>query len=201
VSLPIESLPRPSAESSWSDPRLVQECVKGNQEAWTTLIDRYKNLIFSIPLKHGFAAEDAAEIFQWVCVSLLSELPRLRDPKALPAWLIRVTSNQCFHWRRQQKQFIGMEDDEMEAAPDPESQRPLENLIHEVEMEQSLREALNQLSPRCRQLISMLFFEMPAKPYEEIATSLGLARGSIGFTRSRCLEQLRKKLEGAGFTG
>src|SRR4051812_9894655 len=50
--------------ASWSDERLVAECVNGNEEAWTALIEKYKNLIFSIPVKLGFSREDAGEIFQ-----------------------------------------------------------------------------------------------------------------------------------------
>ena len=41
----------------------------------------------------------------------------------------------------------------------------------------------------------MLFYEQPARPYADIARSLGLAEGSIGFIRGRCLGKLRKLLE------
>jgi DNA-directed RNA polymerase specialized sigma24 family protein len=62
-----------------------------------------------------------------------------------------------------------------------------------------LREAVARLSPRCRELIRLLFFEIPARPYEEVARHLGLAKGSIGFIRMRCLERLRRLLEEKGF--
>jgi DNA-directed RNA polymerase specialized sigma24 family protein len=45
----------------------------------------------------------------------------------------------------------------------------------------------------------MLFFESPARPYQEIAGHLGLAAGSIGFIRGRCLTRLRRELEKKGF--
>jgi DNA-directed RNA polymerase specialized sigma24 family protein len=56
-----------------------------------------------------------------------------------------------------------------------------------------------ELSPRCYQLIRMLFFEMPSLPYQEIAEKLGLAIGSIGFVRMRCLKKLQKLLLEKGF--
>src|SRR5579863_1026878 len=68
----------------WTDARLVRECNNGNQEAWSALIHKYKNLIFSVPVKYGFNRDDAADIFQSVCVELLSQLPTLREPRALP---------------------------------------------------------------------------------------------------------------------
>lgn len=68
-------------ELAWPDERLVRECCKGNQAAWSALIEKYKNLIFSIPIKFGLPREDAADIFQAVCVDLLSSLPQLREPQ------------------------------------------------------------------------------------------------------------------------
>lgn len=44
----------------------------------------------------------------------------------------------------------------------------------------------------------MLFFEEPAKPYDDVAKSLGLATGSIGFIRARCLKQMMRALEELG---
>lgn len=44
-----------SAEGFESDELLVQECLLGDEKAWTTLIAKYANLIFSIPLKQGFS--------------------------------------------------------------------------------------------------------------------------------------------------
>ena len=196
--LPGES--QSALASRASNERLVRMCLDGNEEAWGALIDRYKNLIFSIPLKWGLTADDAAEIFQVVCLSLLSELPKIRDPQALPAWLIQVTGRRCAHWRREQQQYLAADEEELEIHAGKQSPELSHELIREIEREQMLREALAGLSARCRQLIELLFYESPARPYEEIGAALGLATGSIGLTRQRCLESLRKKLEGSGFT-
>ena len=74
-----------------------------------------------------------------------------------------------------------------------------ENRLRELEREQLLRTALQSLDARCQQLVRMLFFESPARPYNEIAKSLTLATGSVGFIRARCLNKLRRKLEEMGF--
>ncbi len=75
-----------------------------------------------------------------------------------------------------------------------------EQALHEFQQEHSLGKALDQLSPRCRKLVQMLFFEVPARPYEQVAQSLGLKTGSIGFIRGRCLEKMRGFLDQAGFS-
>src|SRR2546428_7061350 len=179
--------------------RLVQECLKGNDTGWHLLVDKYKNLIYSIPLKYGLSQEDAADIFQAVCLELLSELPRLREPQALPAWLLRVTYHKCYHWKRDQQRYFAADSREAKDEPEGDPRELPQEVVSQLEREQALREALAGLSPRCRQLVEMLFFESPARPYREVATTLGIATGSVGFIRGRCLGRLKKRLEEAGF--
>ena len=186
-------------ELSWPDTRLVRECRNGNEAAWAALLDKYKNLIFSIPIKRGFSREEAADLFQRVCVLLLAELPHLREPKALPMWLIRVTSRECARWRRQEYPVSARETVDVETAALADEKPLADELLARLKDEQTLREAVQSLPPRCRELIAMLFFETPARPYQEIASQLGLAAGSIGFIRGRCLTRLRRELEKKGF--
>src|SRR5215467_14919778 len=83
-----------------TDEELVAMCLDDREEAWSALIDRYKSLIYSVPVKYGLSKDDAADIFQAVCLDLLCELPRLREPKALPGWLARIAYHKCFHWKQ-----------------------------------------------------------------------------------------------------
>jgi len=184
-------------ELSWSDARLVQECRRGSDKAWAALLEKYKNLIFSIPIKQGIPRDDAADIFQRVCLLLLGELKHLRQPAALSMWLIRVTSHECLRWRRQQRAHTARDPEELALAAH-DSPLP-DEMLAQVRQEQRLREAVLTLAPRCRQLVQMLFFESPARSYQEVARSLGLAIGSIGFIRGRCLARLRRQLERSGF--
>jgi RNA polymerase sigma factor (sigma-70 family) len=173
--------------------------VAGNEDAWAALLERYKGLIFSIPVRRGLPREDASDVFQRVCLLLLAELPHLREVKALPMWLIRVTSHECERWRRQEHPYAAR-DTVDHPAPEIADERPLaEEMLAQVREEQALRDAVRTLPPRCGRLIEMLFFEAPARPYEEIARQLGLATGSIGFIRGRCLNRLRRELERLGF--
>lgn len=181
-----------------SDAKLVKSCLKGNEEAWSSLIDKYKNLIYSVPLKLGLSHDDAAEIFQAVCFDLFSELERLREPKALPMWLLRVAYHKALRLRRDRDRFLEREP-AAESYEESTAEKVPDFLSREIGQEQKLRETLARLSPRCQDLIRRLFFDSPPQPYEAIAVSLGLARGSVPFIRSRCLKTLRSRLEKAGF--
>ena len=181
-----------------SDVRLVRDCLRGREEAWSALIHKYKNLIFSIPIKYGLSRDDAADVFQGVCLGLLSELPKLREPRALPKWLMQVTAHKCLHWRRQQLRLVSS-DSEDAGIPEIEVPAAGDRLLLEAEQEQIVREALTGLAPRCRRLVQMLFFEEPVRSYQDIAATLGVAVGSIGFIRQRCLDRLRRRLDEMGF--
>jgi RNA polymerase sigma factor (sigma-70 family) len=184
--------------AAWPDTRLVRECIGGKEEAWCALIAKYKNLIFSIPVKYGFSVDESTDIFQAVCLELLSELPKLRNVKALPKWIIEITAHKCFHRKRQKgrTEVSDPNDKQFEKSTPARA----EEILREAEDEQGLRQAISELSPRCRQLVRMLFYDEPARPYQEIAETLGIAAGSIGFIRQRCLVRLRKRLLEAGFS-
>jgi RNA polymerase sigma factor (sigma-70 family) len=184
--------------AAWPDTRLVRECLGGGEEAWCALISKYKNLIFSIPVKYGFSADESTDIFQAVCLELLSELPKLRKVKALPKWIMQITAHKCFH-RKQQERRTEVSDPNDKQFEKSTPARA-EEILREAEDEQGLRQAMSELTPRCRQLVHMLFYDEPARPYQEIAETLGIAVGSIGFIRQRCLERLRKRLLEEGFS-
>jgi RNA polymerase sigma factor (sigma-70 family) len=179
----------------WTDGRLVRACLDGDEQAWSALIDRYKRLIYSIPVRYGMTSDEAGDIFQQVCLDLLSELAKVKDPKSLGAWLIKVTSHKCLQWMRRERRVTALASEGADLAA-PER---ADALLLELEREQILHQAVAELAPRCRELVRMLFFETPAVPYEQVASNLQLARGSIGFIRMRCLKKLRVLLLEKGF--
>jgi len=190
---------KPDKETSLpSDKVLVARCLEGDADSWSALLGKYQALIYSIPIRYGFSREEAADIFQAVCLDLIQQLGKVREPNALPKWLMQVTAHKCFHAKRQSQRLVFTDSEETfmpEASVPPDA----EFQLREVEEEQILRQALNELQPRCRSLIEMLFFEDPKRPYQEVAASLGLATGTIGLLRQKCLEHLRKSLDKSGF--
>jgi len=186
-----------SPRTVWDDARIVQECLAGNQDAWSLLIDKYKALIYSIPVKYELSPQDASDVFQSTCTELLVSLPKLREPRALPKWLIQVAHHECYRLKRLNQRVVSSDAE----LPLPEAESPpiAETLVSQAQGEQMLREAMAALSPQCRRLVELLFFVTPARPYTAVAAELGLAVGSIGFTRQKCIQRLRRQLEQLGF--
>jgi RNA polymerase sigma factor (sigma-70 family) len=186
------------APISTEDDFLVQACIQGDQRAWEELIDKYKRLIYSVPLRYGATREDAADVFQSVCIEVFNSLNQLKNAGSLRSWLITVAVRQSYRWKKKQSNHVELDAMEPEMA---EELAAVPEIMEQVEQEQIVRDVVSKLSPRNAELVRLLFFEHPPLPYTEVARRLGLATGSIGFIRGRCLERLKKLLLESGFKG
>lgn len=173
------------------DARLLLECRNGDQTAWADLVRRYENLVYSTALQTGLDQEDAADVFQQVWLELYRSLLRIRDPKALPRWLIVTTRRIAYkhavvagRWVRDIRESM------IDPAPGADS------VITVLEQRQELEEAMAALDERCRQVLRMFFYAESKVSYRTVSERLGLSEDSIGSLRSRCLERLRRKLGG-----
>ncbi|HEY2383649.1 MAG TPA: sigma-70 family RNA polymerase sigma factor [Terriglobia bacterium] len=166
------------------DNELIERCLKGDQAAWRDLVVRYQRLVYSIA--HVFCSnpEDVSDVFQQVWLELYQQLADLRSIEALPAWLMTVT-------RRRSYAVL-----QTRYGPEPlkEDIPYISGHLAQVEREHSVERALDQLPDRCRRLIGLLYFDASEPSYAQIAETLGMPEASIGPTRARCLEKLRKLL-------
>lgn len=188
--LPLVALVPPSAD--WSDERLVQACLDGNQRAWDLLIARYKNLIWSFPRKYGAPPHEAADVFQLVCIDLFLELPRLRRHESLRAWISIVATRRAYHWMRRHIIRAGRENDGVD--PEVAVVTQPSTALQDAERVKVIRRAVAQLPQRYRTVIELLFFEEPPLPYQKVAQRLGVAPGSVSFLRARGLRKLERIL-------
>ena len=182
---------------AWRDEDLVEECLRGNQQAWSSVVDKYKNLVYSAPLKYRMSPQDAGDIFQEVWVDLYAELKNLRKPEALGGWLVSVASHKCYQWKRRLVRESESRQLGFDQLPSREPLFP--EWKEQAERAQLVRNTVAGLPGRCQRMIHMLFYQDPPLPYAEVARRLGLAEGSIGFVRGKCLEKLRTILDAKGF--
>jgi RNA polymerase sigma factor (sigma-70 family) len=168
-----------------SDRELIASCLRGEEPAWTELIARYQRLIYSVARGLCPQPEDCADVFQRVCLELYQSLKNLRNDQTLPAWLITVTKRSSYAVLRTKRTTIPIED--FESASDQK--------ILQIEKEFLVERAVAELPDRCRMLIDLLYFDVDEPSYEEISRKMGMPVASIGPTRARCLEKLKKILD------
>jgi RNA polymerase sigma factor (sigma-70 family) len=179
-----------------TDTELVNMCLNGDALAWEALIMRYRRFIYSIPVKFGFQAVDAADIFQTVCLKLLEHLHEVKDESKINAWLSTTTTRQCLSTLANRHRETPTPDEEFEEPLDPSMN--LEEIQVLSEAQQDIRDCIQDLPPRCRSLIDMLYFDPRSLSYQEISQSLEIPVASIGPNRARCLERLKKILQQRG---
>ena len=170
---------------------LVTRARSGDKQAWDALVERYASLIWSICRRHRLADADADDVGQSVWLQLVEHLDKVRDPAALPGWLATTTRRECARVLRAVRgpHAAGYAVD-AETVPDDQAQMA-EQQVLVSERHAALREAFAHLPPCDQQLIALLIQDPPV-PYAEIGARLGIPVGSIGPTRGRCLDKMRR---------
>lgn len=187
-----------------SDAELVAHCRGGQEAAWRVLVARYQRLVFTVPRRAGLGDADAADVFQATFSALFEQLDTLQQADRLHAWLVttarRQTLQQLQRLRRHAAVPLGgarrTDDgvDESPDVPDEDALGPPERL-EELQAQDRVRRALETLDGRSRELLSYLYLSDPPLAYEEVAERMGMALGSVGPTRNRCMDKLRRALE------
>ena len=188
----IEHQPQTAATT---DHDLLQACRQGDARAWEQVLHKYERLVFSVARTSGLTPEDAADITQLTFTYLLQSLDSVRDDR-LGGWLATVARRHSWRVRnRQQREMT--EDIDSEALETLFPQHATDNPIARWELVEWVQGSLAQVGERCQRLLGALYFDTKELSYREISETLGIPEGSIGPTRARCLEQLRRILQQA----
>jgi RNA polymerase sigma factor (sigma-70 family) len=169
---------------------LVTRARNGDQQAWDALVERYAPLIWSICRRHRLDGADAEDVGQSIWLLLVNHLGNVRDPAALPGWLATTTRRECDRVLRAARgPLIPGHVPDWETLPG--EQATTSQGLLTAERHAALRQALLALPPDCQRLIALLTADPPV-PYAQISAQLGIPVGSIGPTRRRCLDKLRR---------
>jgi RNA polymerase sigma factor (sigma-70 family) len=167
---------------------LVAAAARGDQAAWEAIVDRYLPLVFSVTRAHRLGDSDAEDVNQTVWLRLVEHLDDLREPRALPKWIMTTARHESLRLIKARRRELPLDPllEVAAAADDP----GLDAELLRAERQQALREGLAELAPGHRRLLVLLAADPPLS-YREISDLLGIPVGSIGPTRARCLERLR----------
>jgi RNA polymerase sigma factor (sigma-70 family) len=168
---------------------LVTRASNGDRQAWEAIVERYAPLIWSICRRYRLGGADAEDVGQAVWTHLVEHLGNLRDPAALPGWLTTTTRRECCRVLRATGK-LPADWQELENMPD-EQTLTAEHELLVAERDSALREAFSRLPLDYQRLLALLIAD-PPMPYTEISAKLGIPVGSIGPTRRRSLDRLRR---------
>jgi len=168
------------------DADLVLAVRGGDSAAFEEIVRRHQRVVFSVARTVGLDRDDAADVTQIVFAAFASSVDSLGQPEHVRAWLCTVARRHS--WRvleRMRRESPGDVPDHIAEV----------DAIARADAVADLSDALDRLRPRCRDLVTALYLSRPPMSYDEVAERLGIPIGSIGPTRARCLDDLRRLLD------
>lgn len=143
------------------------------------IVRQYADMIYRIALHNLKNPADADDIFQEVCMTLLTKNAPLDDDVYIKNWLIRVTINKCSNFRKSlwQSRIDSIDDHTELTAPET----------------QFVMEELSKLPPHYRNIIYLYYYEEYTVP--EIAQMLSKSKNTINSQLQRARKKLKNILE------
>ena len=173
---------------------IVRKVLKGDTNAFETLVLEYEKNVYNIALRMTGNSEDASDMTQEAFIKAFNSLQSFRGDSKFSVWLYRIVSNVCLDFLRSRNRrptvSLSVEDDDGEDTQldvADESQSP-ELLLDRKLTRESVRRGLDSLPPDYRQIL--LLREIQGFSYEEISKALHL---EVGTVKSRIF-RARKRL-------
>jgi RNA polymerase sigma factor (sigma-70 family) len=171
---------------------LLLEISHRNPAAWDEILRRYGTLVSATVRSFRLQDADTLDAIQMTWLRLAENAHRVQFPERLGGWLAVTARRECLHILRQATRGSHRTDIAPETVSDP-STGPEQRAI-DATTTQTLRKLIDELPPRRRTLIHLLFTDHPCS-YDKAARISGIPLGGIGPTRARALHQLRDKLD------
>ena len=178
-----------------SDPSVVDLVLRaraGDRSAWEEIVERFAPLVYAICMRHRLSAADADDVGQSLWLCLLEHLQSIREPAALPGWIATTTRRECLRLHQSRRRDMPVDPVSGDDVLADLTAAPVDEELLVAERRAAVRAAFAQLRPQCRRLLALLASDPPV-PYARIAEILNVSIGSLGPTRARCLEQLRRR--------
>ena len=158
---------------------LIAACLDGNQEAWGTIVQRYRKRVFHVAYQFVGRHDEAEDLTQEIFLKVFKALETFDRRANFTTWLISVSRNLCIdHYRRvrRERETVDRRVDASELSPvatglDPHSR------LERFDRRALLREALNALPETLRETVTLR--DIQELTYHEIAARLQLPVGTV----------------------
>ena len=168
---------------------MIRAGGSGREAAWTDLLRRYTPKMYAVARSFDIDQQTAEDLVQTAWLRFLERSGQLRDESSVGPWLCMVVRNEARRLVTRRRTIPTAEGWDQRAA---EIESPAAGLVA-TEQAKALRSAFAKLGEDCRRLLSLVLADPPLS-YDEIAVALDRPRGSLGPSRQRCLDHLRRLL-------
>jgi RNA polymerase sigma-70 factor (ECF subfamily) len=180
------------------DRHLIQTALSGDEKAFKTLLNKYRNLVYTIMIKMVRNPQEAEDLTQEAFMKAFNSLASFNEEFAFSTWLMKIATNNCIDFLRKRKlrtysihEPIQYKDEKIEIDI-PDVEPTPEKTLLQHERKKFLENAIEELPERYKYVVILRHKE--EKSYEEIAEILNLPLGTVKAQIFRAREILNKKL-------
>jgi len=169
---------------------LLSRVVAGDERAWTEVVERFAGLVWSVARSFRLSSAATDDVVQTVWLRLAEHCGRIREPDRLASWLATTTRNESLRGIRNNARLTP----QATISESIDLTTPsIEERVTDDSTLNAVLKAFAQLPLEDQQLMRLLC-AVPPLDYQTIAEMLGRPIGSIGPTRARCIERLKRLL-------
>ncbi|HMH32882.1 MAG TPA: sigma-70 family RNA polymerase sigma factor [Puia sp.] len=177
-----------------TDTEIISRVLKGEQQVFAALVERYQDYVFTLVLRYTNNREDAEEISQDIFVKTYRSLADFRGDAKFSTWLYTIVRTSCITFLRKrkldttsldnEKTFIQLENKESAFSA---------NLIEKKSRQAMVNEAIQMLGSDDAQVITL--FYKAEQSLEEMGTILGMEPNTVKVKLHRARQRLKEKME------
>ena len=161
---------------------VVHRARRGGPSAFEEIVRRHQHRVYNLAYRMLRGHDDAEDLSQEAFIRVFQSLPRLRDDRALGAFITRVAANLCLTWLRSRRRHPEQTTNPTDLASVPAPAAP--------ERHEQLRAAVSDLAPKYRLAITAFYLE--GCSYAESAYMLGITPRALKTRLHRARTMLRK---------
>lgn len=177
-----------------TDEAAIELVLNGNAQAFSEIVDRYRDFVFGMALRFTGDRSDAQDVSQEIFLRIYGNLHRFNGKSKFSTWLYRISYNLCIDWTRKHRRdrhTAGFEDIGQEIA---DSRAGPEDAYLEAQRRRELQNAINGLKEKYRNILILFYFQGLA--YETIGEILKIPVKTVETRLYRARKQLRSELTG-----
>jgi RNA polymerase sigma-70 factor (ECF subfamily) len=173
------------------DAAAAQECLAGNRQAFTRLVERYERPVYNVALRMLRNPEDARDVSQTVFLKAYQGLEKYDPQYKFYSWIYRIAINESLNVLRLRSREAGPVDDQVPSG-DP---GPAESLAEDA-VQREVADAIEHLKPDYRAVIVLKY--VADRSYEEIAGILGIEVKTVRSRLFTARQAMKDRLSARG---
>jgi len=179
-----------------SDAEIVARCLDGNEDAFASLVDAYKDLVFGVISQVVGDRTQVEDLAQEVFLKVHKGLPSFRGDAKLSTWIYRIVRNVCADTATRRPQRLASLDERDEQGRLLREPAVEDGAFDVLERRDRLEKAIEHLSVEQRFLISAHYFA--GQQYQELADILNMPVGTVKTALHRAKQRLRELMSEGG---